>query len=149
MKDYDMSSFFFFLAMLSAGEPLNFKEAMSCSKSTEWKKAVDDEYRSLMTNNVWELVERPKDQNVIKCKWVFKKKIDANGNLEKYIARLVARGFTQRYGVDYKETFAPVVRYSTLRLLFAIGVEQDMDMEHIDVSTAFLNGNLSEKIYLE
>jgi hypothetical protein len=79
------------------------------------EKAMNDEYRSLITNNVWGLFERPRDQNVIGCKCVFKEKIDANGNLEKYKAWLVARGFTQRYEVDYEEIFASVVvRYSTL-----------------------------------
>jgi len=92
-------------------------------------------------------------QNVIKCKWVwvYKIKPDVEGRPDRFKARLVARGFSQRFGVDFDETFSPVpvVRYSTLRLLFATAVERDMDIEYVDVSTAFLNGELSEKIYME
>lgn len=129
--------------------PNTYSEAISSLKSKEWQAAMDEEYNSLVKKEVWELVDRPVDKNVIKCKWVFKEKKDANGNFERFKARLVARGFTQRYGIDYNYTFAPVVRHSTLRLLFSIAVQRDMDIDHIDVSTAFLNGELEETIYME
>lgn len=76
-------------------------------------------------------------------------KTDASGNLIRYKARLVARGFTQKEGVDYCETFSPVVRHSTMRLLFSLGNEYDWDIDHIDITTAFLNGILDKKIYME
>lgn len=75
-----------------------------------------DEFDSLIQNQVWQLEDRPKDQKVIKCEWVFKKKHSATGNFDRYKARLVARGFTQQYNIDYHDTFSPVVRHSTITL---------------------------------
>ncbi|KAJ8709420.1 hypothetical protein PYW07_009246 [Mythimna separata] len=147
-KDYEVN-YFTELAFMGRNEPRTYNEAIKCDKSKEWLEAMQEEYNSLMLHGVWELVDRPKNGNIIKNKWIFKEKVDPSGNFEKFKARLVAKGFTQRYGVDYEATFAPVVRHSTLRLLFAIGVENDMDIEHIDVNTAFLNGDLHEQIYME
>ena len=84
----------------------------------------------------------------MKCKWVFKKKYDIDNNV-RYRARLVAKGFMQKYGVDYVETFSPVVRHTTLRLLFALSVQLELDITHLDITTAFLNGELEETIYME
>lgn len=130
-------------------EPQSFEEAVSCPDSDEWRAAMRSEYDSLISNNVWKLVDRPPNENVVKCKWVYKKKYDANGNFEKYKARLVARGFTQIRGVDYNDTFSPVVRHSTLRILFALANELNLNIDHIDVTTAFLNGELQETIFME
>lgn len=130
-------------------EPQSFEDAVSSPDSLEWRAAMQCEYDSLTTNNVWKLVDRPPDKNVVKCKWVFKKKYDANGNFEKYKARLVARGFTQVRGVDYIDTFSPVVRHSTLRILFSLANELNLNIDHIDVTTAFLNGDLEETIFME
>lgn len=88
-------------------------------------------------------------KKAVKCKWVLKKKYGTKGELLRYKARLVAKGFTQTYGVDYKETYSPVVRYSTIRTLLALAVNFDMDFEHMDVKTAFLNGDLEETVYME
>lgn len=85
----------------------------------------------------------------VKTKWIFKKKIGLNGEVLRYKARLVAKGFTQKYGVDYFETYSPVVRYETLRMLLAISAEYNMDVDHMDVKTAFLNGDLKETVFME
>lgn len=130
-------------------EPTSFKEAISSPDATEWQKAMKDEYDSLMSNKVWKLVDRPKNTNIVKCKWVFKVKNDAAGNFVRYKARLVARGFTQKEGIDFHDTYSPVVRHSTIRILFSLANEFDLNIDHVDVTTAFLNGNLNEVIYME
>ncbi|GBP29746.1 Retrovirus-related Pol polyprotein from transposon RE1; Endonuclease RE1 [Eumeta japonica] len=85
---------------------------------------------------------------VVQCKWVFKKKYNSVGEV-RYRARLVAKGFTQKAGIDYHETFSPVLRYTTLRLLFSLSVKLNLDIRHLDVTTAFLNGYLNECVYME
>lgn len=107
---------------------------------------MQKEYNALLKNGVWKLVERPKGRNVIKSKWVYKTKLDHTGK-DKYRARLVARGFSQRYGVDYNDTFSPVVRHSTVRILFALANDLKMNIDHLDIETAFLN--LEEHIFME
>lgn len=132
------------------GDQITYEEALNGSESHEWCKAMDEELKSFKENEAWEVVERPAQATVVKCKWVFKKKIDNCEKVEKvrYRARLVAKGFTQKAGIDYKETFSPVLRYSTLRLLFALSVKYNLDMTHLDVTTAFLNGHLHETVYM-
>jgi hypothetical protein len=90
--------------------------------------AINDELRSLAMNNVWELTEALKGINVVSCKWVFKIKRLPNGQIDRFKARLVARGFTQQYGVDYSETFAPVVRMESLRILLTIAAREDLEV---------------------
>lgn len=96
---------------------------------------------------MWEVVDRPKQATVVKCKWVYKKKVDCNEKVT-YCAHLVAKGFTQKSRIDYTETFSPVLCFSTLRLLFVLSVKYDLDITHLDVTMAFLNGNLSETVYM-
>ena len=98
---------------------------------------------------VYSLVERKKDMRPLKCKWVLKRKRAADGSIERYKARLVAKGFSQRKGIDYDEVFAPVARHATLRTLLAICAHDDLEIEQIDVKTAFLNGELQEDIYMD
>lgn len=129
--------------------PMTMEEAMCSSEAPQWKEAVQDEYNSFITNECWTLVDLPKGQKPIKCKWVFSKKKGLNGELLKYKARLVAKGYTQKYGIDYHETFSPVVRYSSIRILLALAAQNAMLVEHLDVKTAFLNGNLEEDVYME
>ena len=104
---------------------------------------------SLHRNNVWDLVQLPSDRKVVGSKWVFKRKINANGDVECYKARLVAQGCTQRFGVDYEETFSPVVRFESIRMLMALGVQHNLQLHQMDVSTAFLNGALAEEVYMK
>lgn len=94
-------------------------------------------------------VDLPKGKKSVKYKWIFKKKSGLNGELLQYKARLVAKGFTQKYRIDYQEKFCPVFRYSTIRILLALAAEYEMEIDHMDVKTAFLNGDLKEEVYME
>lgn len=127
--------------------PNTVVEALSQPDRELWKQAIMQELRSFEDNDAWEIVDIPESGTIVQCKWVFKKKFD-NENKVKYRARLVAKGFAQQPGIDFDETFAPVVRHSTLRLLFALSVKLDLDIIHLDVPTAFLNGLLDEEVYM-
>lgn len=109
---------------------------------------MNHEYDALIKNKTWDLVEKPKGVPVVDCKWVFKIKRDEMGNISKFKSRLVARGFTQRFGINYWDTYSPVVKNSTLRLLLAVAVEEDYIIEQIDVRNAYINSDLQEVIYM-
>jgi hypothetical protein len=108
--------------------PTNYKEAISGPQREQWKAAINDELRSHGLNVVWTLVTAPKGANIVSCKWVFKFKRLLDERIDRYKARLVARGFSQQYGVDYNETFAPVVRMKTLRVLLAVAAAEDLEI---------------------
>lgn len=143
--DYDLD---YSMLTQNCSDPLSYHEAISGPDSSDWIHAMKREYDSLMSNTVWKLVERPQNVNIVKNKWVYRKKCNSTGELT-YKARLVARGFSQKQGIDYTDTFSPVVRHSTMRILFALANNFDLDIEHLDVETAFLNSNLNEVIYME
>lgn len=130
-------------------DPTTVKGALSGQESNEWRAAMKDEFESFEHNKAWTLVNIPSGKTPVKCKWIFKKKRGALGEVLRYKARLVAKGFTQQYGVDYEETFSPVVRYSTIRLLLAVAAQNGLSVDHMDVKTAFLNGDLKEVVYME
>ena len=130
-------------------EPKTLEEALASDHAEEWKTAIDSEYESLIENKTWELVELPSERKAIGCKWVFKVKHASNGEVERFKARLVAKGYAQKYGVDFEETFLPVVRLSSIRALIAFAVQHDMLIHQMDVVTAFLNGTLDEEIYMQ
>ena len=109
---------------------------------------MDDEYASLMKNNTWKLFPLPPGRVPIKCRWVFDIKAGYEGVPERYKARLVALGCFQKPGVDFNQTFTPVVKLSTLRLLLALVAAHDLEVLQVDVKTAFLNGQLDEEIYM-
>ncbi|BES98092.1 Hydra magnipapillata [Nesidiocoris tenuis] len=129
-------------------DPLTLSQALESPQASQWKRAIQFEIESMNKNNAWILVDPPANQKIVDCKWVFKTKRDSSGRIARYRARLVARGFTQTYGVDYLETFAPVVKFSSLRLLFALAVELDLNIDCLDVDTAFLYGVLDEVVYM-
>lgn len=129
-------------------EPTTMKEALASDLAEEWKAAADTEYSSLLENETWKLVELPSGHKPIGCKWVFKAKRGSDGYVERFKARLVAKGYAQLYGVNYDETFAPVVRFSSIRALLAFGVQNEMFIHQMDVVAAFLNGALEEEIYM-
>ena len=130
-------------------EPSTYKEAVSGTESAQWLVAMGDEMESLHKNQTWELVRLPTERKIITCKWIFKKK-EGTSPTEgiKYKARVVARGFHQIEGVDYNEIFSPVVRHTSIRVLLAIVAHQDLELEQLDVKTAFLHGELEEEIYM-
>lgn len=128
--------------------PGSVNEALSGSNANSWKAAMESEYASLIKNNTWELSELPVGQKSIGCRWVFTVKHDKEGNLKNSKARLVAKGCSQKYGVNYNETFSPVVRYANIRLLVALAVEHELYMHQMDVSSAYLNGELDDEVYM-
>lgn len=110
---------------------------------------MDAEFNALLLNRTWRLVPFDASMNVIGCKWVFRVKRKSDGTVERYKARLVAKGFNQVAGEDYSETFSPVVKPTTVRLLLAFAVSQGWSMRQLDVHNAFLNGQVSEDIYMK
>lgn len=114
----------------------------------EWKRAIDDEMRALEKNNTWDIVDLPAGARPVPCKWVFKIKYNDNGSIDRHKARLVAKGCSQRQGYDYQETYAPVVRMTTVRTLLSVAVQRNLHLHQMDVRTAFLNGKLSETVYM-
>ena len=115
----------------------------------DWLTAIRNELNSLIKARTWRLrAQKPADANLVGCKWVFKLKRDKDGNISKFKARLVAQGFTQVYGVDYAETYAPVARYSSIRLIIALAAHYDWELHQMDVKTAYLNGELDVPIYM-
>lgn len=134
---------------LFANEPKTYKQAIECEENKKWSAAMRDEYESLVKNDTWKLVERPKNRNIVDNRWIFKVKQNSDGSIDRYKARLVARGFTQEYGFDYMETFSPVVRFTSIRIILSIAAQRKMKLRQFDVKTAFLNGDLKEEIYME
>lgn len=110
---------------------------------------MNNEYKSLLENKTWILVPRPQNKKVLSNRWVFKTKVNQKGEVVKFKARLVVRGHTQREGVDYEETFAPVTRYETIRTLLAASVNEEMHIHQMDVVSAYTQGKLSDEIYME
>ena len=104
---------------------------------------------SLKENEVWELSTLPPGKKAIGSKWVYKVKTNGDGTIERYKARLVAQGFNQKFGSGYDETFSPVVRQESLRTLIALSAQRGLELHHVDVATAFLNGTLEEEVYME
>lgn len=107
------------------------------------------EHDELLENNTWTLVSRPKDCKVLKCKWIFRIKRNQDGSINKYKARLVARGDQQKEGIDFDEVFAPVARLETIRILLAISVIRGMHVHQLDVTTAYVQGELHDTVYME
>jgi hypothetical protein len=121
-------------------KPQNIEEALTCENSKEWECAMQEEYDSLMANNTWTLVPLPVGRKPVSYKWVFKIKQGANGEVEHYKAKLVARGFTQTYKVDYNETFVPIAKFTSIHCILALAALEDMESHQMDVKTTFLNG---------
>lgn len=126
-------------------EPRTVKQALS---SPDWLAAMKDEYDALMRNNTWSLVELPLHRKAIGCKWVYRIKENSDGSINKYKARLVAKGFHQQHGFDYHETFSPVVKPVTIRMILTLALPYRWSIQQIDIINAFLNGFLSEEIYM-
>lgn len=131
--------------LTSTGEPDNLHDALA---HKEWKGAMDNEYQALMKNKTWHLVPPKKGQNVIDCKWVYKIKRKSDGSIDRYKARLVAKGFKQIFGIDYEDTFSPVVKAATIRLVLSIVVSRGWSLRQLDVQNAFLHGVLEEEVFM-
>lgn len=127
-------------------EPTSYDDALSCADKDKWKIAICEELAAHSDNETWELVPRRANMREITAKWIFKIKNDSEG--KRYKARLVARGFSQREGADYSEIFAPVVRMDSVRLLFSLTAQLNLKFKQFDITTAFLNGEIAEELYL-
>jgi hypothetical protein len=134
------------LALLSTIEPNYFEEA---SKDEFWNKAMAEELDQIEKNDTWELVPRPKNKNVIGTKWVFRNKLNEDGQVTRNKARLVCKGYAQIEGIDFEETYAPVARMEAICLLLAYAYSKNVKVYHMDVKSTFLNGELKEEVYIE
>lgn len=138
---------------LSNGEivtPQSFEEAINSPQSEHWIEAMQEEMNSLHNNDTYVLVDWSKcSKKPLKSKWVYKTKMDQNGNIDRFKARLCVKGCSQKFGIDYNETFSPVARYETIRTLLAIAAHRNLQLCQFDIGTAFLNGELEEVIYMD
>jgi transposase InsO family protein len=130
-------------------EPLTYNEAVMSDVAHLWRPAIDDEYASLMKNETWVLTPLPPGRTAIKAKWIFKVKPGHKDVPARYKARLVAKGYTQSHGLDYQDTYAPVVKHSSLRTILSLVAAMDLEITQLDIKTAFLYGELEEELYLE
>jgi hypothetical protein len=145
-KPKRFSSYAACMTKLLDEEPTTFEEAV---QKKQWKEAMTEEHQSIMKNDVWEIVPRPKEKSVVTSKWVYKIKHVADRSVDKYKARFIARGFSQKEGEDYDKTFAPVARYTSIRAIISLSASMGWSLHQMDVKTAFLNGEIEEEVYIE
>ena len=136
----------FSLSVSIISEPSSFAKA---AEIPEWRAAMDCELEALEENKTWSIVSLPVGKHPVGCKWVYKIKHKANGTIERYKARLVAKGYTQREGIDYVDTFSPVAKLVTVKLLLAIAAVKGWHLSQLDVNNAFLHGDLNEEVYMK
>ncbi|GFW12448.1 retrovirus-related Pol polyprotein from transposon TNT 1-94 [Trichonephila clavipes] len=129
--------------------PETMQEAVNFKDSTNWKKAIESEMNSLRENHTWELTDLPAGAKAISCKWIYRLKTNPKGSLNKYKASLVARGFNQRQGIDYSETYSPVTKLGKIRTVLSMAAEERMHLIQFDVSTSIPYGDLEETIYMQ
>ncbi|KAJ9567153.1 hypothetical protein OSB04_003119 [Centaurea solstitialis] len=129
-------------------DPKTYSEAMASRDAAFWKEAIQDEIDSIMQNHTWDLSDLPPGCKPLNSKWIFKRKMKVDGSIDKYKARLVIQGFRQKEGIDFFDTYAPVARITTIRLLLALAAIHNLVIHQMDVKTAFLNGELNEEIYM-
>ena len=134
---------------LNDDEPKTFDEAMSCPNARHWINVMNDEMKSLTIIDTWTLAKLPRNCKVITCKWIYKVK-EGVPDLQplRYKASLVSKSFTQRKKINYNEIFSPVVKQTSIRMLFSLVVQEDLELEQLDVKTTFLHGNLTKEIYM-
>ncbi|CAM8987559.1 unnamed protein product [Rhodiola kirilowii] len=136
----------FALQITNLKEPTSFTQA---SKDAKWVEAMDKEIKALESNNTWVLTDLPKAKTIVDCKWIYKIKFLSDGTVERFKARLVARGFIQVEGLDYHETFSSVAKMTTVRCLLAIAAAKQWPIHQLDVDNAFLHGTLDEEVYMK
>lgn len=129
--------------------PRHYREAMSSDNHAEWYKAMCEEMNSIYANGTWRVVYLPAGKKAVGSQWVYQVKHLLSGAIERFKARIVAQGFSQRPGVDFDETFAPTARWNAVRAILAIVAVDDMHLESVDISSAFLNGIVDAKLYIK
>ncbi|GJT03085.1 zinc finger, CCHC-type containing protein, partial [Tanacetum coccineum] len=129
-------------------DPRTYNEAMQSRDAAFWKDAIDDEIGSIMENNTWVLSDLPPGCKPLGCKWIFKRNMKFDGTIDKFKARLVIQGFRQKEGIDYFDTYAPVARITTIRLLLVLAAIHNLVIHQMD-ETTFLNGDLEEEVYMK
>ena len=127
-------------------EPTTLEEA---AQKKQWKEAMIEQHQFIMKNDVWEIVFRPKEKSLITSKWFYKIKHEVDESVDKYKERFVARGFSQKEGEDYDETFAHVARYTSIRAIMSLVASMGWSLHQMDVKTVFLNGAIEEEVYIE
>uniref|UniRef100_A0A2N9FFA4 Reverse transcriptase Ty1/copia-type domain-containing protein n=1 Tax=Fagus sylvatica TaxID=28930 RepID=A0A2N9FFA4_FAGSY len=132
-------------ACSTASEPTCYSSAV---KSSEWRQAMNVEFDALLKNHTWHLVPAHPSQNLVGCKWVFRIKRKADGSIERHKARLVAKGFHQQPGLDYDETYSPVIKPTTVRTVISLAISSGWSLRQIDIQNAFLHGNLTEQVFM-
>ena len=130
-------------------EPSSYRQALKRSDVDLWTKAAEEELDAHTRNGTWELADLPTGRKAIGSRWVFKVKRNADGSIEHYKARLVAKGFSQHPGFDFNETFAPTDRFAAIRTILALSALEDLHLHSIDISHAFINGDLDAEVYME
>ncbi|KAH9088139.1 hypothetical protein Ae201684P_002241 [Aphanomyces euteiches] len=146
---WEVAQFAHIVASVGEDLPSTYQEAMESDNASKWKDACESEIKSLLDNKTWDVVELPQGRKAIGCKWVFKVKEKADGSIDKYKARLVAKGYSQTFGIDYEETFTPVAKFTSIRVLLSLAAKHNLELQQMDVNTAFLNSDLDEDIYME
>jgi len=126
--------------------PANYRSALA---DPNWRAAMVDEFQALVDNGTWRLVPRPPGANVVTGKWIFKHKFHSDGSLARHKARWVVRGFSQQHGIDYDETFSPVVKPATIRTVLSLAVSRHWPIRQLDVKNVFLHGHLDETVYCQ
>lgn len=133
------------IAACATQEPVNYREAL---ESDEWRAAMQDELESHRRNHTWELVPLPEGKKLVGSKWVFKLKRNEEGKIVKHKARVVAQGYTQKFGEDFEEVYAPVTQHATFRTFLTVAAKRNMTVKHLDIKTAYLYGVLEEEVFM-
>uniref|UniRef100_A0A2N9HWE0 Integrase catalytic domain-containing protein n=1 Tax=Fagus sylvatica TaxID=28930 RepID=A0A2N9HWE0_FAGSY len=135
----------FSLSLSSLVVPKSYREALS---HPGWRKAMEEEMHALELNHTWDLIPKPAGTSIVGCRWVFTVKQNPDGTVDRLKARLVAKGFTQTYGLDYTETFSPVAKLNSIRIIISLAANLDWPLHQLDVKNAFLHGDLTETVYM-
>lgn len=126
-------------------EPVHYHQAI---QDPNWCASMQTEINALEANNTWVITSLPLDKKAVGCKWVYRIKYNPDGSIERYKVRLVAKGFTQTHGLDYFQTFAPVAKMTSVRLILALAAMHNWNLTQLDINNAFLNGELHEEVYM-
>ncbi|GAA0147132.1 transmembrane signal receptor [Lithospermum erythrorhizon] len=135
----------FVASVLNFTEPRTYKQTI---KDPQWVDAMNKEIEALFVNNTWDYMPLPLGKKPILCRWDYKIKLKSDGSIERYKACLVAKGFTQRMGIDYNETFTPVVKMSIVRSILVVVAYHKWQLSQLDINNTFLHGDLSEEVYM-